>query len=297
MTIDIHYADAPLGHEIRGIDLSQPISDDVFAEIEAAYDRYGVVLFRGQNLTPDQQIAFSKRFGKLTQYVVDRYNMRTHPEIFVVSNVLKEGKATGLADAGRYWHTDMWVTANPPRGSILYAIEVPVDNGVPKGDTYFASTAAAYDALPDDLRQRIEGRTAVFSSEAYFKARMARTPKDPVTGDYTDSVKERMQQRPKEVFQQHPMVKVHPRTGRKSIYYAEEAIDHVVGLSPEESMALLDEVRRHILQPQFIYRHVWAVGDMVMWDNISCIHKATGDFDLPLHRTMHRTTLASLVAA
>ena len=297
MTLDIRYADAPLGHEIRGLDLSQPLDDATFAEIEAAYDRYGVICFRDQKLTPDDQIAFSKRFGELTEYVVGRYNMASHPEIFIVSNVLDEkGHNIGLVDAGRYWHTDMWVTANPARGSILYAIEVPIDeHGVARGDTYFASTAAAYDALPEDLRAKVEGRSAVFSSEAYFHARMARTAKDPLTGDYSPAVKERMHQRPKGVERVHALVKTHPRSGRKCLYFSEEAMTGIVGMDPAESAEVLEALRRHILQPQFIHRHSWRVGDLVMWDNISCIHKATGDFDLPLHRTMHRTTLASLV--
>jgi len=298
MPLEIRYADAPLGHEICNVDLNR-VDDATFAQIEAAYDRYGVIVIRNQKLTPESQIAFSKRFGELTEYVVGRYNMPGHPEIFIVSNVLDEkGHNVGLVDAGRYWHTDMWVTPNPARGSILYAIEVPVDEqGVAHGDTYFASTAAAYDALPEDLRAKVEGRKAVFSSEAYFLARMARTPKDPVTGDYTAAVKERIHQRPKNVEQVHALVKVHPRSGRKCLYFSEEAMTGIVGMDPAESAEVLEALRRHILQPQFIHRHSWRVGDLVMWDNISCIHKATGDFDLPLRRTMHRTTLASLVAA
>jgi len=294
MSLQIRFADAPLGHEITGVDLTQ-LSDEDFAQIEAAYDKYGVIIIRDQKLTPEQQIAFSKRFGDLTQYIHDRYNMREHPEIFMVSNERDGDRVLGLPDAGRYWHTDMWVTANPPRGSILYAIAVPHDdNGEPLGDTYFASTAAAYDALPEDLRKRIEGRKALFSSEAYHSARLARTPRDPVTGQYSAEEQERQKTRPKGATQSHPMVKVHPRSGRKCIYYSEEAIEHVIGVSEEESREILEAVRRHIVQPQFVYRHRWRVGDLVMWDNIACLHKATGDFDYPRIRTMHRTTLASV---
>jgi taurine dioxygenase len=296
MSLQIRFSDRPLGHEILGINTAGDIAADVFAEIEAAYDRYGVILFRNQHLTPEQQIAFSKRFGDLTEYTVKQYNMADHPEIFIVSNVVVDGKPLGMVDAGRYWHTDMWVTANPPRGSMLYAIEVPIDsNGEARGDTCFASTAAAYDGLPEDLRKTIEGRRAVFDSEAYFMSRMSRTPKDPITGDYSEDVKKRMTQRSQNVVQHHDMVKVHPRTGRKSIYFSEEAISHIEGMSVEESAEVLEAVRAHVLRPEYVYRHRWAVGDLVMWDNISCLHKAIGDFDLPLHRTMHRTTLASLV--
>lgn len=297
MSFSIAHVDAPLGHEIRGVDLTR-LSDADFERIESAYDQYGVIVIRDQHLAPEDQIAFSKRFGPLTEYIDGRYNMAQHPEIFMVSNEIREGREVGLADAGRYWHTDMWVTANPPRGSILYAIAVPHDEqGEPLGDTYFASTSAAYDALPDDLRARIHGKRALFSSEAYHSARLARTPRDPVTGELPREQQEREQRRRKNVTQEHPLVKIHPRSGRKCIYFSEEAIERIVGVSDEESAEILEAVHQHVLQPQFIYRHRWRVGDLVMWDNISCLHKATGDFEYPKIRTMHRTTLVNTMPA
>jgi len=296
MTLDIRFADAPLGHEIRGIDLSGPVSDAVFAEIEAAYDNYGVVVFRGQKITPDQQIAFSKRFGPLDRYVLDRYNMKSHPEIFVISNILDDqGVPIGLADAGRYWHTDMWVTKRPPRGSMLYALEVPRKDGQVFGDTWFSSMAAAYDALPADIRAKIEGREAVFSGKKNVEYRIANAPVDPKTGKLSKADEEGMRERaanmPDAIV--HPMVKTHPRTGRKSIYWSQGSVDSIIGLPAAESDAILAFIERHVLKPEFVYRHIWREGDLVMWDNISCIHKATGDFDLPLRRHMHRTTLSS----
>lgn len=296
MTLDIRFTDAPLGHEIRGVDLSKPVSDAVFAEIEAAYDNYGVILFRNQHLSPDEQIEFSKRFGPLDRYVLDRYNLKTHPEIFVISNILDDdGRPIGLADAGRYWHTDMWVTKRPPRGSMLYALEVPQKDGQAFGDTYFSSMSAAYDGLPADIRNKIEGREAVFSGKKNVEYRMSQAPVDPVTGKLSEADAEGMRERaanmPGAIV--HPMVKVHPRTGRKSIYYSQASIDHIIGLDKKESDEVLAFLDHHVLKPEFIYRHIWRVGDLVMWDNISCIHKATGDFDLPLRRHMHRTTLSS----
>ena len=296
MTLEIRLSDAPLGHEICGVDLSKSVPDEVFAEIEEAYDRYGVVVLRDQKLTPDQQLDYSRRFGPLDRYVLARYNLPTHPDIFVVSNVLDaNGQAIGLADAGRYWHTDMWVTQRPPRGSILYALEVPFRGDEPLGDTYFASTAAAYDGLPESLKDAIEGREAVYSGKKNVEYRMTGTKRDPVTGEMSaadrEGMAERMANMPETIV--HPMVKVHPRSGRKCIYYSEGAIDHIVGMEACESDRILEAVRQHVLSPQFIYRHRWRVGDVVMWDNISCIHKATGDFELPLRRLMHRTTLSS----
>lgn len=178
MSIEIAHAEAPLGHEIRGVDLSGPVDDATFSEIEAAYDRYGTIVFRDQRLSPEQQLAFSRRFGPLDRYVLDRYNHRQWPEIFVISNIIgDDGEPIGMSDAGRYWHTDMWLTHTPPRGSILYALEVPVENGEPLGDTYFASTGAAYDALPAALKARLDGTKAAFSKRQYAEFR-ARTNKE-----------------------------------------------------------------------------------------------------------------------
>jgi taurine dioxygenase len=153
--------------------------------------------------------------------------------------------------------------------------------------------AAAHDAMPESLRQRISGRRALFSSEAYHSARLARTPRDPVTGELPAEQLEREKRRKKNVTQEHPMIKIHPRSGRRCVYFSEEAIERVVGVSDEESEDILEAVHRHVLQAQFVYRHRWRVGDLVMWDNISCLHKATGDFEYPKIRTMHRTTLVN----
>lgn len=292
MSIDIRFTGAPLGHEIRGVDLSGPIADDDFAAIEDAYDRYGVIVFRGQRLGPDQQIAFSKRFGPLERFVLQRYNLKSHPEIFVVSNIIENGEPIGLGDAGQYWHTDMWVVPVPPRGSMLHALEVPEDNGQPLGDTCFASTAAAYEALPSSLRAEIEHRSAVYTAKKYVEYRMAN--RDGAEGEVTQAERDGMAERARHIVTEirHPLVKRHPRTGRKCLYFSEGAISHIEGLGAADSAAILDAVREHILKPEFVYRHRWQVGDVVMWDNTACIHKAINDYAWPQRRHMHRTTLA-----
>ncbi|GAA4341457.1 TauD/TfdA family dioxygenase [Pigmentiphaga soli] len=297
MSFFIRFADAPLGHEIVGVDLSHEIPDEQFAQIQDAYDRYGVIVFRGQRITPDQQIAFSRRFGPLDRYILERYNLKTHPEIFVVSNILgDDGQPIGLGDAGRYWHTDMWSIPAPPRGSLLYALEVPEKDGRVYGDTFFCSTQAAYDGLPPDLRRAIEGRQALYSTRRLVDFRVAAAQAQS-GGALTQAEIEGMKERSKNMLQEitHPLVRLHPRTGRKCIYYSEGAISGIVDVPQAEAEQILEALRRHLLQPEFIYRHRWAAGDLVMWDNCSCIHKATGDFDLPLRRRMHRTTLRGTV--
>ena len=294
MAIQIQYTDKPLGHRIVGADVAT-LSDADFNRLQDTYDQYGVIVIDGQRITEDQQVAFSKRFGPLDRYVLERYNLKSHPEIFVVSNIIgDDGQPIGLGDAGRYWHTDMWVNPVPPRGSMLYALEVPHDDaGKPLGDTAFASTQAAYDALPVALRNAIEGRQALFTRKAYLDYRIA----DIGGADkLTAPEREGMEERAKNVIEQiaHPIVKPHPRTGRKCIYFSEGAIERIVGLPDNESQAILADLREHILKPEFVYRHQWAVGDIVMWDNTSCVHKAINDYAWPKHRRhMHRTTLAN----
>jgi taurine dioxygenase len=287
--LEIVKSDAPLGHEIRGIDVAN-LSDAEFAAVEAAYDRYGVVFMRGQDLTPEQHVAFSKRFGELDRYILDKYNMKSNPEIFVVSNIIENGEPIGLGDAGRYWHSDMWTQEKPPRGSIMYALEVPHDErGKPLGDTMFGSMQAAYAGLPEDLRKAIEGRRAVYSGQKLVDFQVKLKGRE-LTDAEKAGVEERRRKLPTIT---HPLVRLHPRTRRKCIYYSEGAVSHIEGMSVEDSAPILAAVRAHVLEPRFHYRHSWRVGDVVMWDNCSCIHKASADFEWPQRRRMHRTTLAS----
>lgn len=296
MPIEIVHSSAPLGHEIRGIDLSLPLDNDTFAAIEAAYDHYGTIVFRNQTLTPDQQLAFSRRFGPLDRYVLDRYNHKQWPEIFVISNIIGEdGEPIGMSDAGRYWHTDMWLTHNPPRGSILYGLEIPVgEDGEPRGDTYFASTGAAYDALPQDLKNRLDTTQAVFSKKKYMAFR-ARTNSEINKASGQASQKALAELGDEDIV--HSIVRRHPRTGRKCLYLCEGVISRLIGWDEAESEAMIAFLERHVTSPEFVYRHRWRAGDLLMWDNCACLHKATGDFELPLRRHMHRTTLANASAA
>jgi len=290
MTLDIRYADAPLGHEIRGLDLSQPLDDATFAEIENAYNTYGVICFRNQKITPEQHIAFSKRFGPLDKYVIDKYNHPDYPDIFVVSNIIDaNGKPLGMEDAGRYWHSDMWSQQRPPRGSMLYALEVPRQaDGTPLGDTYFASTAAALDDLPADLMRRIDGRKALYTRA---KANAYRASISPDNERTRESAAARSTIPMVEIW--HPLIRVHPISGRKCLYLSEGMVARIEGYDEAESQKLCEELLAHIISPPHVYRHRWQEGDLVMWDNITCIHRATGDFALPQRRLVYRTTLSA----
>lgn len=284
--IEVAFTQAPLGHEIRGVDLSHPLPDAVFKRVEEIFDRYGVVLFRDQNLTPPQQIAFSRRLGQLARYPIDTYLLPGHPEIFVVSNVIENGKPVGMADAGQVWHTDMHFTAEPPRCSLLYALEVPERDGRALGDTIFASTAAAYDGLSEEMKARVTGRRAVNSYMNYVERRNKKLKKDTQTAQGERS--KRAAEFPDVL---HPLVRTHPNTGRKCLYVSEEVTCAIDGMDEAEGAQLLQDLLEHMTQPKFVYRHNWRVGDLVIWDNCSAIHNAIGDYQPDERRRMHRTTV------
>ncbi len=170
MSIEIVPTGAALGAEIRGVNLARSHDDTTFAAIERAYNQYGVIFFRGQDIAPPQQVAFTRRFGEIEFNIFgERWSVPGSPEIVVVSNVTEDGQPIGVRRAGENWHSDMCYAPRPPRGTMLYALEIPDLFGLSLGDTEFASAAAAWDALPEPLR-RIEGRRAVFD----FAGRNAR---------------------------------------------------------------------------------------------------------------------------
>ena len=156
MSIEIIPTGAALGAEIRGVDLARPLGDNAFAAIERAYNEHGVIFFRDQRITPPQQVAFTRRFGEIEFNIFgERWSVPGSPEIVVVSNVTEDGKPIGVRRAGENWHSDMCYTARPPRGTMLYALEIPDLFGLPLGDTEFASAAAAWDALPETISSGI----------------------------------------------------------------------------------------------------------------------------------------------
>lgn len=285
--MEIRYVDAPLGHHIVNVDLGK-LDDETFKEVEDTFDKYGVVVIEGQKLSPEAQLDFTRRLGKEVRYPLPAFQLPGFPDIFVVSNVIEDGKPIGMADAGRLWHTDMIFSEKPPRCSVLYALEVPHRGDEPLGDTYFASTAAAYDALPPDMKKRIEGLQTINSYRRYAQRRAR---------EEAETNPEKTGQQARDANQNaipdmvHPLVRTHPRTGRKCLYIADGTTVEIVGWPQDESTALIEELLAHMIKPEFVYRHRWRVGDVVVWDNCSAIHQAIGDYELPARRRMHRTTV------
>jgi taurine dioxygenase len=275
-----------LGAEIRGVDLTGPIDDATFAEIERAFYNESVVVFRGQNISEEQHIAFSRRFGSLEVHVSGaRYLHPRHPEIRINSNIIENGKPIGATDAGQYWHTDLSYMGEPSKCSLLYAVEVPTKEGRSLGDTQFVSVTAAYDALPGDIKKRLEGAKAIHSySYRYYKLTDAGKQRPQLTAE----------QKARTPDVEHPVVATHPYTGKKCLFVNEGFTTRIVGMPEAESSALLADLFAHVRKPEFLYAHKWAVGDLLMWDNLSTQHYAVADYALPLRRKMQRTTVTGV---
>lgn len=291
--ISINKTGKHLGADITGVDLSQDLDDSTFAAISDAFFRNQVVCFREQRLTPAQQVAFTRRFGELEQHVRKEHRLDGYPEILIVSNLLDaQGRAVGVQDAGRFWHSDLSYKAAPSLLSALYALEVPVRNGVVLGATSFTSTIAAYEALPEDLKQRLQGLRNVHSYRYYRsinrqaqreeQARNARVVQEHALSE------EQLKSVPDVEV---PVVRTHPVTGRKGLFLNEGHTPSIVGLPEAESAALLATLFAQLVKPEFRYEHDWRAGDLLMWDNVAVQHKANFDYDLPLRRLMHRTTV------
>jgi len=270
-----------LGAEITGIKLGNLEDEDVNALKNALFE-HNVVCIRDQHdFTPDQHVALTKRLGEIHEYVLNQFSLPSHPQVLVLSNETDaNGKAAGIKDGAQYWHTDTSYEARPLWFTILRAIKLPVKDGVTLGDTLFASTAAAYDALSDEMKHKLDGLTNVHSYNTYTKVRQGR---EAVRGKLSQ---EQIDKTPDRI---HPVIRTHPTSGRKCLFINEGYSIKICELAEPESRALLDELFEHIKDPAFAYRHHWQPGDVLIWDNPQTQHCAIGDYDVPLYRTMYRT--------
>ncbi|HEV2186721.1 MAG TPA: TauD/TfdA family dioxygenase [Stellaceae bacterium] len=280
MTIPVTRCDAALGAEID-FDLSGPIDEPTFREIENSFHDNIVVFFRGQKLTEAQHISFSRRFGELEIHIVKKYLLPGHPEILLVSNIKDAaGEHIGLADAGFTWHSDVSYRTEPSRCSLLYAKEVPrAADGAVLGDTVFTNCIAAHEALPAAMKRRLEGLKAIHRYSS--RRRVENSPRPKLTAAQLAETPDVA----------HPIVRTHPYTGRKAIYVTAGECIGIEGMPGDEALGLIAELDSHCVKPEFCYRHRWRVGDLVMWDNASAMHLAICDYALPQRRLMHRTTV------
>ncbi len=279
MPIPVTKCDAACGAEIA-FDLAKPIGEASFGEIERLFHDNIVVFFRDQRLTEEQHIAFSRRFGELEIHIVKKYLLPGHPEILLISNVRDaNGEHIGLADAGFTWHSDVSYRRRPSRCSLLYAKEVPHRDGKPLGDTVFANTIAAYEALPEAMKRLLAGKKAIHRYA--MRRRVENSPRPKLTAAQLAETPD----------VSHPIVRTHPYTGRKALYLTAGECIGIEGMPEDEALDLIAELDAFCVRPEFCYRHRWQVGDLVMWDNASAMHLAICDYALPDRRLMHRTTV------
>jgi len=273
MSLTITYPTEHTGAEIKGLDLTSPINVEVRERLNQAFRTRGVLVIRAQSLTPEQVVTAVELFGEVFPQHNTRFALPGCPQIHYISNQDKfpDGR---IYIPGEGWHTDHSNDVRPPKATILHAVTLPGFGG----DTQFANMAAAYDALPEAARRRIEG---VFAIHVYQSSHS-----DRKLMSLSGEAKERV---PNAVL--HPLVRVHPETGRKSIYLNPIRIEGLVGLDHREALPLLDELLTHATAPRFQYRHKWEPGDLVMWDNRCMLHKANGDYDMNETRYLYRIML------
>jgi len=277
MPLTIRPVTPAVGAEISGVNLSR-LSDAEFTQIEHAWNRHGALLFRDQQISDDDLLAFSRRFGDLDPPPVQEHGRQSpegYPDIYVVSNVLDaKGAPIGALGAGEaVWHTDMSYLPVPPDASMLFSLEVPPSGG----DTWVLGMQAAWTTLPDALKARVRGRRikhdGTYNSGGFLRKGV--TPSDdPHTAPGA----------------WHPAVLRHPVTGAPSLFLGRRRNSYVEGLSQSESDALLDALWAHIDRPDLRYEHRWRVGDLLLWDNRSTMHRRD-PFDNATRRVMHRTQI------
>jgi taurine dioxygenase len=261
------------GAEVVGVDLTEPVDDTLRDRLNRAFVEHSVLVFRDQHLSPHQLLSAVQLFGKVFPQHNTRFALPECPEIHYISNqdFFPDGKRY---IPGEGYHTDHSNAAEPPKATVLHAVQLP-DHG---GDTQFVNMHRAYEDLPAATKARIGDLRA----EHVYQSRHSQRK---LMG-LTDAARQKV---PDAVL--HPLVRTHPENGRKAIYLNPIRIEGIIGMEEREALTLLDELLTHATQPQYEYRHRWRRGDLVMWDNRCLLHKANGDYDMQQVRYLYRIML------
>jgi taurine dioxygenase len=254
-----------IGAEITGVDLARPLDEATFREVQAALTEHLVIFFRDQRLMPDQQKAFARRFGELHIHPAWPGILAGHPEVMLI-----HADETTKRIAGEDWHSDVSCDPEPPMGTILYMLEVPPAGG----DTLFASMYAAWEALSDEMKRFLQGKTALHDGEAVYRGRY-------------EGAQEEGKVYPRS---EHPVVRTHPVSGRPGLFVNRIFTSRIVQLRKAESDAVLEFLFRHIETPEFHCRFRWRPGSVAFWDNRCAQHHALWDYH-PARRHGHRVTI------
>jgi taurine dioxygenase len=274
-TLQTRRLSTAFGIEVLGVNLREPLPDATIAEIRTLWNEHGIVLLRGQHITPQQLIEYSRRFGELDMHeTLKPFRHPEHPELFVLSTIPVDGKPSVSENVGRHWHSDLSYTTRPALGSIFHALILPEVGG----DTLFTSMHAAYDALSETMKRMIDGLETVHDYMGVENMKK----RDP-------QLVAQLREANPPVAQ--PLVRAHAETGRKSLYLSEQMTKRIVGMTERESMPLLRFLFEHSVDPLFTYRHKWQRHDTIMWDNRSTMHLALADFPPGAHRYCMRTTI------
>jgi taurine dioxygenase len=250
-----------LGARIEGVDLSRPLDAAAFATVEGALHEYCFIVFPAQKLDAKQFVAFARRWGPTEPHVIDTFHHPEDPNILVLSNVMKDGKPTGLADAGSYFHTDYSYLPVPARCTILYSLQVPRA----LGGTTFANQTRAYEDLPEVTKRQIDSLVV----RHHYGNRDDLEEHSRTAASYlTDEQKKKVD------WVRHRLVRPHPRTGRKALYAVSGSSFGVEGMDDHDGVALLDELKAHATQPKYLRTYDYHVGDVIVWDNAQLLHKA-----------------------
>lgn len=278
MSLTINRLSYGIGAEVQGVDLRRPLAQDAIDRIRKVWVENCIVLIRGQDLTPQQHIDFSRRFGPLDDHAaLFKHRHPEHAEIFIVTTrPHADGTPSSTRETGVNWHSDLSYTTRPATGSLLYCVEIPEIGG----DTRFTNMYLAYDALSEGMKKLIAPLQAVHSYAWAIHDTAAN--RDPATVKALIDVNPPVTQ---------PMVRRHPETGRLALYVSEGITTHIAGMTRDESRGILQYLFAHSVRPEFTYRHHWRPGDLIMWDNRSTMHQALRDRVPGTHRHMHRTTV------
>jgi taurine dioxygenase len=267
-----------IGAEVTGLDISRPMDAATVSRVRSAWLEHLVLVFPGQELTMEQHVDFSRRFGELELHPLKSLQGQAdHPEIVEISNRMIAGRRSNTAAVGREWHSDGAYTVRPPTGSLLYSRVLP-DAG---GNTWFSNLYMAYDALSDTLKGILD-RLSVVNDLGHYYATRGRSHQNEET-------MRRVAIDTPPVVQ--PLVRVHPETSRKLLFISPAVVQRIDGMSQAESAGLLSYLADLAVRPDFTYRHYWRVGDLVMWDNRCTLHLAPADYDPSQVRHLCRTTL------
>jgi taurine dioxygenase len=272
---------AILGATVRGVDLAQPLTGSEFGRILLALGQHGVLRFPDQRLDIGDIKRFSELFGEIQGNPIRAVDVtQPYPEVGILSNVKQNGVYIGSPDAGQDWHTDMSYRETIGFVNVLYGIRIPRRDGTPLGGTEFANMHAAYDALPQDIKTRLDGMTATHDFEKFWEhMRQHKASGRPAMTD------EQRKRRPPVA---HPVFLTHPITGRRVLYCNEGYAVRINELPQAESDAMLDYLFRHQLEMRFRYKHDWNENDLLIWDHLGTIHRAIADYGPEEIRLMRR---------